>query len=295
MEFKSKKEPLVSIIVNCHNGEKYLNEALRSIELQTYSNYEVIFLDNCSTDNSKKIFDQFKNPKFKYYLAPQKSKLYNARNLALNNCVGEIITFLDVDDLWKNNKLEYQVLEMIKNPEIGLIYSFYEIHNEKKNKQKLIKPNNNKNLKNYLLKKYDIALVTIAIKYQALKKLNLKFNPNFNIIGDFDLVLRLSNFCKFKLIKENLCVYRDHEESETSRNYDQLIEEMKIWYENNKNNEMFSKCSNFNYIKDKIYYYEGLNFLKKRKFDKFKNNLNKLNNNIYKIKLYIKFILNKLS
>ena len=290
-----KKNPLVSIIVNCYNGEKYLNETLKSIESQTYNNYEVIFWDNCSTDNSSKIFHKFKNPKFKYFLSQNKVKLYDARNMALNECNGEIITFLDVDDLWKNNKLQLQVYEIQKNSEVGLIYSFYEILDEKKNKLKLVRPVANRDMKNFLLKKYNIALVSIAIRRQVLIKLNLKFNSNFNIIGDFDLVLKLSNFCQFKLIKKNLCTYRDHVESETNRNYSQLIEELEFWYKKNKNEKMFFNCNNFNHIKSKIYYYKGLNYIKRKEFDKFKSNMNELSNNIYKLKLYIKYILNKLA
>ena len=60
-------EPLVSIIVNCFNGEKYLEECLISLKNQTYKNWEVIFWDNHSTDNSKKIFDKFNDKRFKYY------------------------------------------------------------------------------------------------------------------------------------------------------------------------------------------------------------------------------------
>ena len=56
----SCNKPLVSIIVNCFNGEKYLNEALTSVLNQSYKNWEVIFWDNHSTDNSKKIFRKFK-------------------------------------------------------------------------------------------------------------------------------------------------------------------------------------------------------------------------------------------
>ena len=59
--------PLVSIIVNCFNGEKYLNKALQSIVNQSYKNWEVIFWDNKSIDNSKKIFLDFKEKRFKYF------------------------------------------------------------------------------------------------------------------------------------------------------------------------------------------------------------------------------------
>ena len=289
-----RQEPLVSIIMNCHNGEKYLSESLKSIQSQTYKNYEVIFFDNCSSDDSSKIFLQLNDTRFKYFLSKDKIKLYNARNLALDKCNGEIITFLDTDDLWEVDKLELQVAEMAKNSETGLCYSYYEIYDQSKNFSKLIKPKFSKNLKNYLLKKYDIALVSIAIKKECLQKHNLRFNTNFDIIGDFDLVINLSHYYQFSLIKKNLCTYRDHKDSETNNNYEKLVEEMQSWYNKNLNNQIFSNCSNINHIKNKIYYYQGLNFLKKNEFEKFKLNLNNLGHNMYKMKLYTKFILKKI-
>ena len=71
----------VSIIMNCYNGEKYLHEALSSIISQTYQNWELIFFDNKSTDQSKTIFESFKEPRFFYYLAEEHTKLFKARNV----------------------------------------------------------------------------------------------------------------------------------------------------------------------------------------------------------------------
>ena len=62
------ENPLVSIIVNCFNGEKYLKRALQSILNQTYKNWEVVFWDNCSSDDSKKIFLEFQDSRFKYFI-----------------------------------------------------------------------------------------------------------------------------------------------------------------------------------------------------------------------------------
>ena len=102
-------QPLVSIIMNCFNGETYLNEALKSILNQTYKNWELIFWDNISTDNSKKIFEKFTDKRFKYYLAPKHEPLYRARNLAIKKANGEFISFLDTDDIWLNDKLTKQI------------------------------------------------------------------------------------------------------------------------------------------------------------------------------------------
>ena len=59
--------PVVSVIINCHNGEKYLSKCIKSILAQTYKNWEIVFWDNCSTDNSKKIIKNFKDTRIKYF------------------------------------------------------------------------------------------------------------------------------------------------------------------------------------------------------------------------------------
>ena len=76
------RQPLVSIIVNCFNGEEYLREALDSIITQTYKNWEIIFWDNQSNDTSAKIFKSYQDNRLKYYLAPSHAKiLYEARSI----------------------------------------------------------------------------------------------------------------------------------------------------------------------------------------------------------------------
>ena len=106
---------LVSIIVNCHNGEKFLDQCIESIINQEYQNWEVIFWDNCSTDNSKKIFFKYmeKDNRFNYFYSEKLTNLSITRNLAISKSQGQFICFLDVDDYWKKNKIKQQ-LEFIE-------------------------------------------------------------------------------------------------------------------------------------------------------------------------------------
>ena len=92
-------KPLVSIIMNCYNGEQYLKEAIDSIYAQTYNNWEVIFIDNCSTDNSAEIAKSYEDERIKYHKVRKNIPLYAARNIAINKCNGEYIGFLDCDDI----------------------------------------------------------------------------------------------------------------------------------------------------------------------------------------------------
>jgi glycosyltransferase involved in cell wall biosynthesis len=138
----SKQSPLVSVIMNCHNGSKYLAQALDSLDLQTYKKWELIFFDNCSNDKSKEIIKNKKNKKIKYFFSKKKLKLYNARNLAIKNAKGKYITFLDTDDRWHKDKLIKQVNFFRKNKEYKIVYSnLYIIYGNKKNKKVWLKKN----------------------------------------------------------------------------------------------------------------------------------------------------------
>ena len=120
---------LVSIIMNCYNGEKYLKQSLNSILKQTYQNWELIFWDNRSTDNSKKIYKSFNDNRFKYFFSDKHTNLHDARNLALDKAKGDFIAFLDTDDWWLPYKLEKQI-PFFKNEEIKLVYGNCWIYKE---------------------------------------------------------------------------------------------------------------------------------------------------------------------
>ena len=113
------KKPLVSILMNCFNGEKYLHQALESVLNQTYSNWELIFWDNQSSDNSAEIFNKYKDKRMTYYLADEFTDLGGARSEACKYIKGDYLAILDCDDIWFPKKLEVQ-LDYLKNPEYGI-------------------------------------------------------------------------------------------------------------------------------------------------------------------------------
>ena len=98
-------DPKVSVIVNFHNGEKYLSKCLTSITEQSYENLEIILWDNSSNDNSYNLINNFKDKRIRYILNKEKVSLYKARNDAILCSNGELIAFLDCDDWWEKNYL----------------------------------------------------------------------------------------------------------------------------------------------------------------------------------------------
>ena len=110
-----KTNPLISVIINCHNGEKYLKKCIKSVISQDYKNWEIIFWDNLSNDKSKIILNEYLKHPVKYFQSDKILKLYEARNLAIKKSEGKYICFLDVDDYWEEDKLQRQINLLMKS------------------------------------------------------------------------------------------------------------------------------------------------------------------------------------
>ena len=261
------KYPLVSIIVNCFNGEKYLDNCLKSILDQTYKNYEVIFWDNCSKDKSKSIFLKIKDKRFKYFSDNEHVNLYRARNKALNLVKGKYVCFLDVDDMWFPEKLSRQIYEMEKDKKIGFIYSGFKILYENKNKLTSAYKNRffkSGYIKENLLRNYNIGILTLMVRKSVITTHNIQFDKRFTIMGDLDFVLKISKISKALAIKSDLAIYRNHYKN-LSRNLDLTISEREIWQK-----EMIAKLvfqnKEMRYFKRETKYLKFLDELNKNKF-----------------------------
>jgi glycosyltransferase involved in cell wall biosynthesis len=255
MLVNSYNYPLVSVIINCYNGETYLAEAVKSVLLQTYKNFEIIFWDNQSTDSSAFIYKSFKDKRLKYYYSKKHTSLYEARNLAIKKSKGKFIAFLDSDDYWFKNKLSSQI-KKINNKKIALIYSNYCILNQITGLKKIAYKNKLPEgiIYKELLKDYFIAIGTVLMKKNIYLKSKKLFNNKFNIIGDFDFFLRLSKDNHYDCIQHPLSIYRIHKDSFSKKNPQMLINELKLW---TKKKNIFNQNLLF-FVKQKIFYMEAI-------------------------------------
>ena len=87
------KRPLVSIIMNCHNGSQFINRSVKSIRKQKYKNWELVFWDNNSTEKSKQVIKKIKDKRIKYFFSKKFHNLYHSRNKAIKKAKGEIHLF----------------------------------------------------------------------------------------------------------------------------------------------------------------------------------------------------------
>lgn len=243
-----KRSPLVSVIMNSHNGEKFLRRSLNSLFRQSYNNWELVFFDNKSSDNSLKILNNYNSKKVRYFYSKKKLKLYDARNKAINKAKGKFITFLDTDDSWSKKKLEIQINFFNNNPRHDILYSNYFVKNLNKNLiyKKYSKTLPSGRISQLIIKEYVIAILTIMIKKKIIIK--NKFNKDYEIIGDFDLFFRLSQKFKIGCIQKPLAFYGVHD-GNFSKNKEIYIKELYSWLNKNR-----KKLKDQNYNLNQIYF-----------------------------------------
>ncbi len=125
---------LVSIIMPSYNCGKYIEETIRSVQAQTYQNWEIIFMDDCSKDDTIKRMSELraKDERIKLFQNPSNSGAAVSRNNALREAKGRWIAFLDSDDIWELTKLEKQVRFMVRNGYSFSYTAYEEIDNNSK-------------------------------------------------------------------------------------------------------------------------------------------------------------------
>ena len=201
------KKNLVSIITPMYNSEKYIRMTIESAINQTYNDWEMIIVDDCSSDNSPEIVSEYikYDSRIKYIRTDSNKGVSNARNIALKIAKGQFISFLDSDDIWNKDKLKKQVEFMKKNNSV-ISFTSYELINE--NNEKINKIINAPKSVDYntLLKGNVLGCLTVMID-----KSKLDFEIKMSGVRHEDYVLWLSILKKGYIahgINEVLAEYR---------------------------------------------------------------------------------------
>lgn len=201
--------PTVSVIMNCFNGSKYLREAIDSIYAQTYKDWEIIFWDNASTDNSAEIAKGY-DERLRYFRGVQTVPLYAARNYALNKAKGRYIAFLDCDDIWFPKKLEWQVPMFEQGGKTGLVYTNVEILEVNGSIRKMHGMLSSGRIFRQMLMHYNINIQTAMVSRAVIYSLSEQFDSSLNFAGDVDLFLRIAHDWDVKYLPLVTARYREH-------------------------------------------------------------------------------------
>ena len=254
--------PMVSVIMNCFDGETYLPEALDSVLAQTFEDWEIVFWDNQSTDRSAEIFKSYADPRFRYWYAPDHTLLYEARNYAIERARGEFIAILDTDDWWLPQKLEKQ-LPLFSDPSVGFTCTNFWVASLLRNKTWLALTRSVPTgwVLHELLHHYSVALLTLVMRRSALESLDYHCDPRYHIIGDFDLVLRLAENWKMDYLTEPVAVNREHWSNETRKDPGRLAREMTVWLKEAKEREPMASSPNLRYVEWNLTYSRAVHMI----------------------------------
>ncbi len=226
---------MISIVTPLYNSEAFIAETIESVISQTYSDWELLIIDDCSTDYSKEIVEQYclSNSRIKYFRTEISSGSPTLpRNIGIGLAQGDFIAFLDSDDVWESDKLDSQI-KLFENKRVVIAYSNYEkINEEGIAENRIIYAPKSVDYK-ALLKGNIIACSTCVIDVRKIGK------PEFNFQGHEDYALWLSILRKgyIAMNSEQISVkYRIRKKSVSSNKFKAAIWVFQIY----RKNEEFS-------------------------------------------------------
>lgn len=224
-------QPLVSIIIPTYNVEKYIEQGIDSLLNQTYSNLEILIIDDCSTDNTPVILKKkyTKNKKIKIIEKSENLGPANSRNIGIQQAHGKYIALLDGDDYYAVDKIEKQVQVMESNPDVAVCSTFlYTFGLEEK---EIRFPIRHIEIKDQQLLGCPVAHAATMFRTSYIRENNLYYNENLRFSEDYDLFIRiLLQGGKFMTIPEALYFYRlTGNQASFTRHNNKILKNEKQW------------------------------------------------------------------
>lgn len=241
----------ISIILCCYNSEIFLRETLESIKNQTYTNYELIIVDDGSTDNTNSILKNFilLNKQLNIKLLTQKNNgLPSSRNLAILNSSFKWISIIDHDDLWEKNKLEEQISQIKKNKNCNLFFSDFKVSSSYNSRFSIARNEENYNphelnmgkkngFINLAIKGCFIGSSTVTFNKKIIKNIGY-FDKKYIFLTDYIFFLKVAEKYDMYCSNKILTIWREHQTQSTKLLHNIYIKEMNKLYKSfysNKN------------------------------------------------------------
>ena len=208
--------PEVSVVIPAYNSARFIGEALQSVFDQTFKDYEIIVVDDGSTDSTKQVIDRYGN-KIRYVFQQQGGQA-KARNRGIRDSLGRFIAFLDADDVWLPLKLEKQVCMFHRCSELAMVFTENSIFNESGvcrtslgKGEKLMKGDVAKNI----FLHSGVLTSTVMVRSEVFDKIGL-FEEELRLAEDDNMWIRIAANSEVALINEPLVGYRIHPDEITS-------------------------------------------------------------------------------
>jgi glycosyltransferase involved in cell wall biosynthesis len=207
--------PKVSVIIPAYNAMTYLPVTIDNLVRQTFTDFEVLIVNDGSSDNIVEWFSQISDSPYKSkahrrlrLISQSNQGISQTRNLGIMEAKGEYVAFLDADDLWHPSKLQKQVSCLDRYPEISLVHSWLLLIDKLgKSTGKVLKYNLSGWVEPQLLERNQIGSPSVMIRRRCFDSVGL-FDPKLRAIEDWDMWIRMSRRYQFMAIAEPL-TYRE--------------------------------------------------------------------------------------
>lgn len=212
--------PLVSVIMPVHNAATYVADAIRSVLTQSVGDFELILIDDASTDKSDEVITTFRDGRLRYQRSDIQLNAAGARNRGLAEARGEFVAFLDADDLARPERFAIQLNLLRARSDVGVVGSFIEAMEENGDPRGdgFVRPLATEEIPPALLFGNCLALSSIMARRASLAS----FKPEFAPAEDYELWARLAATTKFAIIPQRLTSYRMHPAGVSARQPGQM-------------------------------------------------------------------------
>jgi len=209
----------VSIILPTYNGSRYIREAIESCLNQIYKNFELIIVDDGSTDGIKNIIKSYNDERIKYFRHEHNLGLAEALNTGFTNATGIYLAWTSDDNLYDLKAIEFMVQALEQDPGLGFVYANYYIINEQGKKIKDVKTGSVKSLD-----RHNCIGPCFLYRRKVYEQIG-GYNPNFFLAEDYEYWLRIRKQFRMQRLDKFLYFYREHTNSLTTKHKIALIEE----------------------------------------------------------------------
>jgi glycosyltransferase involved in cell wall biosynthesis len=216
INLNDEQAALVSIVLPVYNGEKYLAESLDSVLAQTYQNWELVIINDGSTDGTENLILKYQDKRIKYLPNDGNKGIIFSLNRGLQESNGAYIARLDSDDIALPNRLEKQVGFLSENLDYAMCGSYFQtIDSNGRLLKNVMFPANNRDAQSYLLLHNCFCHSAIMMRTSIAKE--LKYDEKFQVCEDYDLWYRISRKGKILNLPEFTTLYRVHDNNMSTR------------------------------------------------------------------------------
>lgn len=295
------EHPKVSVLIPAYNSDKFIQRTVNSVTKQTFSDFEIVVVDDGSTDSTADIVRRLQSQDSRLrYFYQENQGLSKTRNRLVELARGEFVAFLDHDDEWIAGKLDKQLRLFVKDKNLGLVFSDAYIKNNGQLAGTCFKqrrPFRGDIFYKYLFSDNFVSLPTVLVPKNILMEF-MPFKPEYEVAEEFDIFLKIARKYKFDYVDEPLAIYHLHGNNEVLSKWYKMIEEdfdiLDYWRKVDPSIDKMHK-DQLSKRFSQLYYTQGRCFLERSNLLQAKNSiLNSFKHRLFNygaFKLSIKLIL----